>query len=89
MEVALYQLLGTQKNRFIKPGTRVRLAIKLSDDGMVTPQSGIVIHCWQDKDADHFQCFVAFFGNTLPRGKPSNEPYIVRHKAISLEEIPE
>jgi hypothetical protein len=88
VEVALYQLLGTQENRFLKPGTRVRLAIKLAGDGMVTPQSGIVIHCWLDKDANCFQSYVAFFGDKLPRGKPSNEPYIVQHKAISLEELP-
>jgi hypothetical protein len=55
---------------------------------MVTPQSGIVIHCWLDKDADCFKSLVAFFGNKLPRGKPSIEPYIVQHKAISLEELP-
>jgi hypothetical protein len=87
VEVALYQLLGTQEDRFLNPGTRVRLAIKLSEDGMVTPQSGVVIHCWHDDDANCFQSMVAFFGDELPRGKPSNEPYIVQHKATSLEEI--
>jgi hypothetical protein len=87
VEVALYQLLGTQEDRFLKPGTRVRLAIKLSEDGMVTPQSGIVIHCWQDDVANCFQSYVAFFGDELPRGKPPCEPYIVQHKASSLEEI--
>ena len=30
-----------------------------------------------------------FFADELPRGKPSGEPYIVQHKAISLEEIPD
>jgi hypothetical protein len=84
----MYQLLGTQNDRHLKPGTRVRLSIQVSENGLVTPQSGIVIHCWHDADTSCFQSYVAFFGDELPRGKPSCEPYVVQHKAMSLEEIP-
>ena len=80
----MYSLVGTQDDRYIAPGTGVRLAIRVDGNGMVTPQSGIVVHCWRDEDSSCFQAYVAFFGDDLPRGKPSSEPYVVRHKAISL-----
>jgi len=83
----MYELLGTQGDRFIEPGTRVRLAIAIMDDGMVTPQPGIVIHCWRDEETSAFESYVAFFGDELPQGKPLDEPYIVQHKTTALETI--
>jgi len=57
----MYQLVGTQGDRYLKPGTRVRRSIEVSENGLVTPQSGIVIHSWRDEDANCFLRYVAFF----------------------------
>ena len=85
----MYLLLGTEDDRYLEPGSRVRLSIKIEDNGLVSPQSGIVIHCWRDEEADCFMSYVAFFGDDLPQGRPTCEPYVLQHKATSLALLPE
>ena len=71
--------LGT----FLPPGTKVRY------DGLVDggPEFGIVVHCWIDEEMHAYDCYIAFFGDELPAGKPSEKPYILRYAAISLKVI--
>ena len=85
----MHLLLGTQDDRQLEPGTRVRLAIKVDGDGLVSPQAGIVIHSWRDDEADCFMSYVAFFGDELPQGKPTCEPYVLQHRASSLAQLTE
>ena len=65
------------------PGTRVR------HDGWVNsgqggPEFGIVVHCWFDNEIRRYDCYVAFFGNELPTGKPAEKPYVLRYSARTL-----
>ena len=64
---------------FIPPDTRIRY------DGLDKggPEYGVVVHCWNDDEIDGHDCYVAFFGSTIPSGKP----YILRYAATSLNLI--
>jgi hypothetical protein len=55
------------------------------DDGV--PEYGIVVHCWLDGEIDTYDCYVAFFGEQLPTGKPEERPYILRYPSLFLTVI--
>ncbi|WP_255586815.1 hypothetical protein [Hephaestia mangrovi] len=78
-----------KEDRYLSPGTRVRLDSLVDDDGQPTPEFGIVVHCWLDDGIGMFDCYVAFFGNALPEGKPSEKPYVLRYAATSLMVLPD
>jgi len=65
---------------YLQPGTRVRL------DGQDWggPEYGVVVHCWQEEEIQAWDCYVAFFGNNLPEGAPTERPYILRYASTSL-----
>jgi len=67
--------------QYLTPGTLVRY------DGLVEggPEYGVVVHCWLDEEIDGYDCYVAFFGNLLPRGKPIEKPYVLRYASASLK----
>jgi len=46
-------------------------------------ECGIVIHTWDDNGIQ--DCYVAFFGDKFPVGKPETKPYILRYWAGSLK----
>ena len=71
------------QDRFISPGTRGRY------DGLDKggPEYGVVVHCWDDDEIDGYDCYVAFFGSTVPSGKPEEKPYVLRYAATSLKVI--
>ncbi len=46
---------------------------------------GIVIHTWPNDEMQCTDCYVAFFGQTFPVGKPHEIPYVLRYLATSLE----
>jgi hypothetical protein len=48
------------------------------------PELGVVIHCWLDQELGEHDCYVAFFGDALPEGQPSEKPYVLRYAARSL-----
>ena len=62
----------------IPVGTRVRLS---------TGEVGIVIHTWTDAEMECDDCYVAFFGDSFPVGKPDCIPYVLRYLATSLEPL--
>jgi len=68
---------------YLPPGTAVRC------DGLVEggPEYGIVVHCWLDDEIGVYDCYVAFFGNQRPNGKPEEPPYVLRYAAISLKVV--
>ncbi len=68
---------------YLPPGTKVRY-YGLEEGG---PEYGIVVHCWLDEEINAYDCYVAFFGNHQPIGKPTEEPYILRYAATSLTAI--
>jgi hypothetical protein len=76
-----------QGDRFISPGTKVRLDSIVNDNDAPTFEFGIVVHCWEDEGIGAFDCYVAFFGDALPSGKPSEKPYVLRYAATSLTTI--
>jgi hypothetical protein len=78
----------TSQDRYLSPGTRVRLDALVNDNDFETSEYGIVVHCWQDEELGFHSCYVAFFGNAMPEGKPSQKPYILRYAAISLKSLP-
>jgi hypothetical protein len=71
---------GRGVDRFIPPGTRVRL--EMLEEGR--PEYGVVVHCWQDAEIGAWDCYVAFFGDAFPSGKPAEKPYVLRYAALSL-----
>lgn len=74
-----------REDRFLSPGTRVRLDGLSEEEG--GPEYGVVIHCWEDDEIHAYDCYVAFFGRTFPSGKPEEKPYVLRYAAVSLNVI--
>lgn len=70
-------------DRFLAPGTRVRL----NGAGSERPEYGVVVHCWLDDEIGMHDCYVAFFGDEVPKGRPDETPYILRYAARSLAAI--
>ena len=48
-----------------------------------TGEVRVVIWVWEDDGAK--DCYVAFFGNSFPDGKPSESPYVLQYFTSSLE----
>ena len=69
----------------IPAGTAVRY------DGLVEggPEFGVVVHCWLDAEINAYDCYVAFVGSCVPRGKPDVKPYILQYAAVSLARLSE
>ncbi len=65
---------------YLPPGTPVR------HDGLQHggPEYGIVVHCWLDDEISAYDCYVAFFGDEQPTGKPAEKPYVLRYASTSL-----
>jgi hypothetical protein len=72
------------EDRFLHPGTKVRLDSLVNDNDEVTSEYGVVVHCWQDQELGFHNCYVAFFGDAMPSGQPAEKPYVLRYAAISL-----
>ncbi len=74
------------EDRYLKPGTPVRLTYPAEGDpeGRLTFEDGIVIHCWWDDELGGHDCYVAFFGDAIPSGRPDSEPYVLRYASTSL-----
>lgn len=70
-------------SRYLKPGTLVR-RINHPGDGW---EDGVIVHCWLDDQLGVFDCYVAFFGDAIPDGKPPEKPYVLRYAATSLTEL--
>lgn len=71
------------KDRYLTPGTKVVLRAGQPDGA----EYGVVAHCWNDEEIGGWDCYVAFFGNSLPSGKPTEKPYVLRYAATSLDLI--
>lgn len=70
-------------SRYLKPGTLVRRVDHSGDSW----EEGVVVHCWLDEELGVFDCYVAFFGASVPEGKPSEKPYVLRYASTSLTEL--
>lgn len=75
-------------DRYLAPGTRVRLDSYLNGGDVLTPEFGVVIHCWFSDEIAVFDCYVAFFGDAFPDGSPTEKPYVLRYAARSLTVLP-
>lgn len=65
---------------FLKPGTPVRR----TNIGDEISEDGVVVHCWFDDEMGAHDCYVAFFGDAIPGGKPAVKPYVLRYASTSL-----
>ena len=74
-------------DRFLNPGTKVRLDSLVDDNEQVVSEFGIVVACWDDTEIGGYDCYVAFFGSKFPDGKPAEKPYLVRFAATSLKTV--
>jgi len=54
--------------------------VRLDDSGEV----GIIIHTWWDEVGDTLDCYIAFFGDHFPEGKPQRIPYVLRYWVAGL-----
>jgi len=61
------------------PGVKVRLS---DQDG--SWEDGVVVHCWLSEEIDGHDCYVAFFGEEIPKGQPTGKPYVLRYASTSL-----
>jgi hypothetical protein len=75
------------EDRYLAPGTKVRLDSLVNNNEEVTSEYGVVVHCWKDEAVGFFDCYVAFFGDAIPSGQPSEKPYVLRYAAITLVPI--
>jgi hypothetical protein len=66
--------------RYLPPGTLVRYD-GLDEGG---PEYGVIVHCWLDSEMDAHDCYVAFFGDQQPIGKPAKKPYVLRYLSTWL-----
>jgi len=82
-------LCGAEKDRFLRPGTLVRLSIQVNHSAMLEPDYGVVVHCWKERDEGAFDCLVAFLGEPFPANGPVEDPYVCKYSASSLAEIPD
>lgn len=79
-----------RQDRYFAPGTRVRSdAFVDGDDDNVRSEYGVVVHCWPDDEIGMWDCYIAFFGDSLPEGKPADAPYVLRYAAATLVEVTE
>lgn len=78
---------GVGKDRYLAPGTRVRLDAFVNDDDHPTSEFGIVVHCWLDNEIGMFDCYIAFFGAAFPDGEPDEQPYVLRYATVGLAEL--
>ena len=62
-----------------KPGTRVK--------HLDTGECGVVVSTWLEEELDIEDCYVAFFGESFPIGKPKEIPYVLRYSVVSLEAV--
>lgn len=68
-------------SQFIPAGTPVRF------DGPETgPEYGVVVSCWHDDEIQDWDCYVAFFGDAMPLGKPTNV-YVLRYASVCLDVV--
>jgi hypothetical protein len=71
---------GDAYGPYLPPGTLVRYEGRVEGG----PEYGVVVHCWLDDEIDAYDCYVAFFGNMLPTGRPKEKPYPLRYSSTSL-----
>jgi len=82
-----------ERNKHIKPGTLVlrqdSLLIGETEGDRAAGEYGRVIHCFLTQ-GDIWDCYVAFFGNSIPVfGEKIVKPYVLRYYCSSLEIIEE
>jgi hypothetical protein len=78
---------GVGEDRYLAPGTRVRRDAFVNDNDHTTSEFGVVVHCWLDNEIGMFDCYIAFFGDDFPDGKPDEKPYVLRYAATGLAEL--
>ena len=67
-------------DRYLEPSTAVRLINHVDDSW----EDGVVVHCWLSKEIGVHDCYIAFFGDAIPVGKPAVKPYVLRYASTSL-----
>jgi len=71
---------GNSRGAYLTPGTPVRFDGRAEGE----PEYGVIVHCWLNDEMDAYDCYVAFFGNERPSGKPKEKPYLLRYLSMSL-----
>jgi len=72
----------SNRDIYLPPGTQVRY-----DGCEDSPEYGVVVHCWQEETCQHYDCYVAFFGDSQPTETPAEKPYVLRYFSGSLTVI--
>lgn len=67
-------------DRYLEPGTAVRLINHVDESW----EDGIVVHCWLSEEIGAHDCYIAFFGDAIPEGEPTEKPYVLRYASTSL-----
>lgn len=80
-------MMVPKSDRYIAPGTKVRLDSLLDENDSPQSEFGVLIHCWRDEVFSFYDCYVAFFGNEFPTAVPTEKPYVLRYASTSLTEL--
>jgi len=83
-----YRMIIMEEDRFIPPGSRVRLDSLVDENDQPISEYGVVVHCWFEKEMRMFDCCVAFFGEKFPEGKPTGEIYLLQYASAALTVLP-
>lgn len=78
--------------KYLKPGTYVRRGVPGPEiPGEVSAEYGIIVYCWMNPDIDMYDCYVAFYGHSMPIDKQDLQdgPYILRYASTSLTVVDE
>ena len=59
------------------------------DPGSIPASLGVryswaIAHTWWSEEIHAMDCYVAFFGEVFPKGKPEEKPYVLRYAESSL-----
>ena len=75
------------EDRYLAPGAKIRRDVLVNDDDQPTSEFGVVVHCWLDEEIGVYDCYISFFGDAFPVGKPTEKPYVLRYAAVGLTEL--
>ena len=73
--------------KYLQPGTYVRRgSLSFDADGEIPAEYGVVVYCWGSSEIDTYDCYVAFYGYSMPdkTEELENVPYVLRYASTSL-----
>ena len=77
----------TQEELNFLVGLKVKHKVTCAQTGEEDDEYGVIVQAWWDKEMETVDCYVAFYGFSMPEGQPEAIPYCLRYFLSSLEII--